>query len=218
MKCKHIWAVQLSTALREQVKQHIVLEPITLTDCPACNSEHIKKAGIRYNASSEMQRYKCLDCGKLFTVNTGFERMKHNPRAITAAMQLYFGGESLRNTQKSLRLLGVDVCHKTVSNWIEKYTLIMKDYVDNIKPEVSQAWRADEIYVKIKGDMKYVFALMDDETRYWIAQKVADTKMKHDARVLFREGKQIAGKKPETLITDGLPSYHEAFNNVYASK
>ena len=55
---------------------------------------------------------------------------------------------------------------------------------------------------------------MDDETRYWIAQEVADTKDKHDAKSLFKEGKEIAGKRPETLITDGLPSYHDAFNKV----
>lgn len=30
--------------------------------------------------------------------------------------------------------------------------------------------------------MKYLFALMDDETRYWIVQEVADSKYKHDAR------------------------------------
>jgi len=35
----------------------------------------------------------------------------------------------------------------------------MKAYVDNIKPDVSSTWRADEIYVKIKGDLKYLFAL-----------------------------------------------------------
>jgi putative transposase len=42
----------------------------------------------------------------------------------------------------------------------------MKKYADNLKPNVGQTWRADEVYVKIKGDMKYLFALMDDETRY----------------------------------------------------
>jgi putative transposase len=97
-------------------------------------------AGIQYNESGEIQRYKCLDCGKLFTINTGFERMKHNPHAITAAMQLNIGGKSLRNTQKSLRLLGIDVCHNTISNWIGNYTEIIKEYVDNITPEVSQTW------------------------------------------------------------------------------
>ncbi len=51
-----------------------------------------------------------------------------------------------------------------------------------VKPQVSDTWRADELWMKFKGDMKYVFAIMDDETRYWIAQEVAETKYKHDAK------------------------------------
>lgn len=58
--------------------------------------------------------------------------------------------------------------------------------------------------------MKYLFALMDDETRYWIAQEVADSKYKHDARALFNKGKEIADKRPNVLITDGLRAYHDA--------
>jgi putative transposase len=53
--------------------------------------------------------------------------------------------------------------------WIKKYTKLMKDYIENLMPNVSDTWTADELYVKIKGDMKYLFALIDDETRYWIA-------------------------------------------------
>ncbi|WP_374213698.1 transposase [Nitrososphaera viennensis] len=126
-------------------------------------------------------------------------------------MQLYFSGESLRNTQRSLRLIGIDVSYVTVYRWIGKYVTLMQDYVEKLQPPVSDTWRADEIYVKIKGDMKYVFALMDDETRYWIAQEVADTKYKHDARSIFRKGKELTGKKPMKLITDGLPAYRDAY-------
>ena len=57
--------------------------------------------------------------------------------------------------------------------------------------------------MKVKGDLKYVFALMDDVTRFWIAQEVADTKQRYDARHLFQLGKEKAGKNPKTLITDG---------------
>ena len=59
--------------------------------------------------------------------------------------------------------------------------------------------------------MKYLFAIMDDETRYWIAQEVAESKYKHDARKLFKMAKRVTGKKPETLITDGLYAYHRAY-------
>jgi hypothetical protein len=54
--------------------------------------------------------------------------------------------------------------------------------------------------------MKYLFALMDDETWYLIATEVADTKYKHDARTLIHKGKVAVGKKPTLLITDGLPA------------
>ena len=88
--------------------------------------------------------------------------MKHDPRGITTAMQLYFSGESLRNVSKSLRLLGMDVTHQTVYNWIKKYTKLMTTYLDKITPQVGDAWRADEVFVKIRGELKYVFALLDD--------------------------------------------------------
>jgi transposase-like protein len=65
----------------------------------------------------------------------------------------------------------------------------MQTYVEKLKPNVGAVWRADELWVKIKGDMKYLFAL-DDETRFWIAQEVADTKYMHMLRVCFIMGKK----------------------------
>jgi len=130
-------------------------------------------------------------------------------------MQLYFSGESLRNTARSLRLLGVQVSHQTVYNWIEKYTELMEKYLDKITPQVGDTWRADELYLKVRGDMKYLYALMDDQTRFWIAQEVADTKYSADIRPLFKQAKAIARKNPRTLITDGAPNFHEAFMDEY---
>ena len=206
VKCKHIYAVEIRK-----------IEPIVIKGCLFCNSPNIVKDGLRHNKHGDIQKFHCGDCGRYFSFNIGFEGMKHNPKSITTAMQLYFSGESLRNTKKSLKFLGIEVSHQTVSNWIEKYTLLMKNYVDNLKTNVGNTWRADEVFVKFSGDMKYLFALMDDETRYWIAQEVADTKFKHDAQGLFQEGKEITGKRPNVLITDGLPAYHDAFNKEFYS-
>lgn len=214
VKCKHIYAVEFSFAIRKEVEVRKI-EPIIVTACIFCHSSNIVKDGIRHNKHGDIQKFHCDDCGRYFSYNIGFEKMKHNPQAVTTAMQLYFSGESLRHTKDSLRLIGVKVSHQTIHNWIEKYTLLMKQYVDNLKPQVGDTWRADEVFVKFSGNMKYLFALMDDETRYWIAQEVADTKFKHDARNLLHEGKEIAGKRPNTFITDGLPAYHDAFNKEF---
>ena len=213
VKCKHIFAVEFSKLLREATRRISPIE--NLSACIYCNSSNLMKYGLRRNKTGNLQVFYCRDCHKYFTINIGFEKMKHNPQAITSAMQLYFSGESLRNTQKSLKLLGVEVSYRTILNWIKKYVGLMKNYVETITPNVSDTWRADEIYIKVKGDMKYLFAMMDDETRFWIAQEVAETKYTHDARKLFQMSKQLMGKKPMTIITDGLPAYHDAYLKEY---
>jgi len=215
--CKHIHAVEFSIKFREEVreKNKVMIQPITIDSCLFCKSKDIKKYGLRHNKNYDIQRYVCQACHKTFSVNIGFEKLKHDPRGVTAAMQLYFSGESLRNVSISLRLLGMDVTHQTVYNWIKKYTGLMQQYLEKITPQVGDAWRADELFVKIRGEMKYVFALMDDETRYLIAQEVADSKERHDARGLFAKGKEVTGRKPKVLITDGLQSYHDAYQKEF---
>jgi transposase-like protein len=129
----------------------------------------------------------------------GFERMRATPTIITSAMQLYFTGESFRNVHKFLRLQGVTVSHMAVYKWIDKYVKLMDKYLEKITPNVSDVWRTDELYLKVKGDKKYLFALMDDETRFWIAQQVADRKNTSDVQPLFKEGKEVAKKKPNVF-------------------
>ncbi len=214
-KCKHIYAVEFSVALKQNIAKTRI-QPINNTsNCIYCGSENIVKDGVRHNKYGDLQKFHCRNCNKYFSFNVGFEHMKHSPKAITTAMQLYFSGESLRNTQKSLRLLGVKVSHQTVYNWIKKYIGLMEKYLDKFTPNVSDTWRADELWMKFKGDMKYVFAIMDDETRFWIAQEVAETKFKHDARNIFQMARKVTGKKPETMITDGLRAYHDAYKKEF---
>jgi transposase-like protein len=214
VKCKHIWAVEISVQLREAV-QTTVIEPIDIHVCIFCKSDQLIKWGLRHNKYGDIQKFSCKVCGKFFTVNIGFERMKHAPKGITTAMQLYFSGESLRNVAKSLKLLGVVVSHQTVYNWIAKYTALMEKYLDKITPQVSDTWRADELFLKVRGDMKYLYAMMDNDTRFWIAQQVADTKYTADITPLFRNGKKIAGKAPSTIITDGAFNFSSAIDKAY---
>jgi transposase-like protein len=214
VKCKHIWAVEFSLKLREKVREYII-QPVEINSCLFCHSINLKKYGVRRNKCGNLQRFLCADCGRTFSVNLGFEKMKHNPHGVTTAMQLYFSGESLRNTARSLRLLGVQVNHKTVLMWIKKYTALMEQYVEKITPQVSDTWRADELFLKVHGDMKYLYALMDDETRFWIAQQVSNSKYTADITPLFREGKKIAEKAPNTLITDGAFNFNSAYRRAF---
>ena len=215
--CKHIHGVEFSIKYRNEVRESnkVTIPELSVTVCPKCTSENFVKHGIRRNKNYSIQRYYCNDCKKWFSFNLGFEKMKASPKIITSAMQLYFTGESLRSVQKFIKLQGITVSHQTIHNWIKKYISIMKEHLDKITPQVSDTWRADEVYTKVKGDMKYLFALCDDETRYWIAKEVSNRKEGHDATGLYKEAKNVTKKIPKVMITDGLHSYSIAHKKEF---
>lgn len=218
--CKHIHAVQYSFALRNAVSSTRIESITDPSKCLYCGSTQIVRDGIRRNKRGDIQIFNCKACGHYFTLNLGFEGMRATPQAITGAMQLYFSGESLRNVQKFLKLQGVSVSHVAVYKWIRKYVRLMETYLESIKPQVSDTWRADEMYLKIKGDPKYLYALMDDQTRFWIAQKVGGDKWHvlettQTAKTLFTQGEESIGRRPRLLITDGLPAYRVACRKLW---
>ena len=212
MKCKHIFAVEISFALHKEV-EGARIKPIDTDFCIYCKSPWIVKDGLRHNKHGDIQKFNCRDCDRYFTINIGFERIHVTPEMVTSAMQLYFTGESLRNVQKFLKLQGVKIKHVSIYNWIRKYVGLMKSYLEKITPNVADAWRADESYLKVRGNPKYLFALMDD--RFWIAQQVADTKYTSNIRPLFARAKEIAHKRPNTMITDGAPNFADTFKKEF---
>jgi putative transposase len=214
VKCKHIYAVGISFAIRKQVEV-VKIEPVTNQCCIFCKSLNIVRDGVRHNKNQDIQKYNCRDCNHYFTINLGFEKMHATPQMITTAMQLYFTGESFRNVKQFLKLQGVKMSHVAVYKWIRKYVGLMENYLEKIKPNVGDAWRTDELFLKVKGNMKYLYALMDDETRFWIAQQVADTKYTANINPPFKNGKHIDGKRLNTLISDGARNFNDAFNKKF---
>ncbi len=99
--CKHIYAVKFSLTIRAEVKVRTIKPIENLTKCIYCGSTNIVKDGSTQKQNRKHPIFECQDCHKYFTFNIGFEHMKHNPQAITSAMQLYFSGETLRNTMES---------------------------------------------------------------------------------------------------------------------
>lgn len=215
VKCKHIHAVILSQSIKAEVQVNRVIPEVNIQNCQYCGSPEIVRDGVRHNKHGNLQVYLCRSCNHHFTLNLGFEGMRATPQIITSAMQLYVTGESFRNVQKFLKLQGVKVSHVTILKWVKKYTALMTQYLEQIKPNVSDTWRADELYVKIDGNIKYLFAMMDDQTRFWIAQEVAETKSKHDARQLFIQARRVTGKQPAKFITDGLPTYSVSAKKLF---
>jgi len=216
--CKHIHAVEISLQIHQKVRDDVVIEEVKTDLCAKCRSGNIRKDGIRRNRSGDIQRLRCLECRHRFSINLGFEGMRATPEQITMAMNLYFNGESSRKVAQSIALTGVNVSHVTVQKWNRKYVELMDRYLEKITPQVGESWRTDELYLKIRGDRKYLFAMLDSETRFWLAQMVSEHKGNDDVSPMFREAKKKAKKVPATLISDGASNFHHAWKNQYKSK
>ncbi len=216
--CKHVHAVEISLNIHQKVKNDVVISEAVIDCCKYCKSSNIVKRGMRKNKSGNIQILCCKDCTHKFSINLGFEGMRATPDQITMAMNLYFKGESSRKVKQSLILTGVKVSHVTIQNWIKKYVSLMEKYLDKITPQVGEQWRTDELYLKIKGDRKYLFAMLDSETRFWLSQMVSEHKGNDGVSPMFKEAKQKTRKVPTTLISDGAANFHHAWKEQYKAK
>ena len=217
--CKHIHtALEMIKKKRCYANEPVrILERSKIPVCKHCDSGRIKKAGVRKNKKGTIQRYACLDCKKRFTANFGFEKMRYDSRTITQALQMYYQGMSVRDIECNLEMVGIDVDHSSIYDWITKYSTLVSDYIEGIVPRTNDRTmvRADEVWIKVKGEYKYLFASMDDDTRYWLASEMAHTKFQHNADTLLQLTKKKIGKSPAHFVTDGLPAYDSSSVKVF---
>lgn len=208
--CKHIYAVRLWKLIKVEITEE---EQIL---CPQCGNVKIKKSGIRKNKFGEKQRYECLVCGKRFVHDLAFKGLKADGKTITLALDLFYKGVSQRKIKDTLeQFMGVEVSQPTIYRWIQRFTRLINKYAETLKPQVGDAWNADELKIKQHGEWKWVWSVLDKETRFWLADHISTERASTDAREPFRKAKEVAGKKPETIITDGLPAYRDAYNKEF---
>ena len=186
--------------------------------CKYCRSGNVVRRGVRHNKFGDVQLIKCNSCRKVFSANFGFRYRQFDPAIVSEALHLYYSGMSSYGIADLFKTRGIDVDDSTVRRWVDRYAKVASLYTDSITPDVGKWYRADEVWVKVDGKKHYLFATMDDDTRYWIAGELADSKDKHDADNIFRMTRQHTGKNPSVLISDKLPAYQKAARKVFGNK
>ena len=203
--CKHI------KVILEYCKKNVfdhdgfrIMERAKLKLCKFCDSGNIIKRGIRKTKIGDVQRYQCTDCKKRFTANFGFEKMRNDPRTITQALQIYYKGMSVRDIECNFEMMGIDVDHSSIYDWISKYSDMVSNYLNDVVPRTNDRnmVRADEVWVKVNGEQKFLFASMDDDTRYWLANDMAHTKFQQNADTLLEKTKTKIGKTPAHFVNN----------------
>lgn len=218
--CKHIGVVldimkankcYKSNTFRMMSRKHLMI-------CKYCDSGNIKKWGMNKTNQGDKQTYKCGECDRRFTANIGFEKMRSKDHIITRALNEYFSGSSVRDVANGLEQDGIKVSHMAVYHWVRKYSRLVNIFVKGVIPRLGKWFRADEVWIRVAGNIVYLFASMDDDTRFWIAAEMANSKHNHDACNLLDMTKKQAGKIPSVFISDKLSGYSKASKKVFGNK
>jgi transposase-like protein len=138
-------------------------------------------------------------------------------------MDLYFSGLSLRKVARNVsEHLNVKVGYTTIYSWIQRYVPMIAEYVNDLTPELSNEWHADELFVKVRGgthkSLGYgmVWNIMDRETRYLIVSKLTKDRSAIDTVAAFEDAlKNAHGIKPDTVFTDSLRHYNIAVKATF---
>lgn len=223
VECKHILSTYLSRELRHKIIANSDVDAIetNLEFSCKCGSTKFRKDGVRKNKDCDIQRYRCLECNKRFCNNIGL-RSKVSAKVITASLDLYFKGVSLRQVKHHLNMFyGVSVTHVAIYKWIRKFGEIVTPYVDSLTPpNLSGVQHVDEMMVHIrkeklpKGHYQWLWNLMDNSTRYWITSKISSDRKVEDAVSVFQDAKNKTGM-PNAIVHDGLHSYNVAYRKEY---
>ena len=60
--------------------------------------------------------------------------------------------------------------------------------------------------------------MLDDDSRFWIASQIANTKYTEDVRPLFKKSQEVAGKKPKLSVSDGARNFMQAHKKEWYSR
>jgi len=223
LECKHILSIKLWMKLKQKISSEDTLElENELTNkpkCAYCNSVNLKENGNRKTKSGLKQRYYCKDCKRTFIADKEFEKIKANPKIVTLTMDLYFKGLSLRDISDTIyQFYGLRISHETIRNWIMRFTKSMDNYVKKFEPQLSNVWHVDEQMIMSKGKWLWSWNLLDEATRFLVANEITDRRNIKDARQVFKNAKEIVGYKPDVIISDGLATYEKAIRKEYSPR
>ena len=93
----------------------------------------------------------------------------------------------------------------TTTRMTHHYSETVGEYVKTIEPlGIQGMWGADKKGQKVRGEKRWIVAVMCITTRFILAWDISDTKQNYDAAPLLRAAKARAGKIPRPYIADGL--------------
>ena len=147
-----------------------------------------------------------------------FRCFNSSPEVIRLVVMMYVRFPlSLRNVEDLLHERGIDICHETVRFWWNRFgplfaSDIRRQRVSRMRGFRHWRWHLDEMYVKLSGEMVYLWRAVDQEGEI-LESYVTKTRDK-DAALRFIKKAMKRHGNAEAIITDGLHSYKAAMTEL----
>jgi putative transposase len=147
-----------------------------------------------------------------------FRYFNSSPEIIRLVVMMYVRFPlSLRNVEDLLAERGIDICHETVRLWWNRFgplfaADVRRQRVNRMKGFRQWKWHLDEVYVKINGEMRYLWRAVDQEGEV-LESYVTKTRDKAAALSFMKKALRRHGS-PEAITTDGLRSYKAAMDEL----
>jgi putative transposase len=140
------------------------------------------------------------------------------PEVIREVVMLYVRFPlSLRNVEDLLFERGYDLCHETVRLWWNRFgplfaSEIRRKRISHMRGFRHWRWHLDEMYVKINGEMVYLWRAVDHEGEI-LESYITKTRDKAAALAFMKKALKRHGS-PAAIVTDGLKSYRAAMRDL----
>jgi transposase-like protein len=143
-------------------------------------------------------------------------------------LDLYFSGLSFRKVARNITdHFNIEINYSTIYGWIQTYIPQISDYVNSLKPQLSESWHIDELFVRMKGGDKrkgnanvaYLWNVMDRESRFLIASKLSEKSDTNGAIQAINQAIHNShGNLPQIVYTDALRAYREGISETLGNK
>jgi len=191
--------------------------------CPKCNADKTKKRGFRTTANRQkIQRYECKECKHAFVLDDGFWKMKNHENKITASMNMYYSGMSLRKIQQHLKMFYPHNCHfSTIYRWLIKYSEMISNLTENVQIENGKEIMSDEMEYKRLGKQNWFVDVLDCDTRFIISSDYMESRTMDNIVKVLKKGRKTTTNPVKIITTDCLNAYPKALrhsfgvNNIY---
>ena len=198
--------------------KEVIEEKYKKVSCSKCSSRNIKKDGKRKTENrGKIQRYRCKECNFRFVIDDGFYRMRNNPNKITAGIDLYYKGVSLRKVQEHFQAFyPKNSTYVSVYNWVLKYSTMVLKLTDNIPIQCGNEMMSDEmeyhrrLYHKkgMKGvEQNWFVDTFDLQTRFMIIGEYMKSRTNKNLIKVMKKTKFKTGEQLKIVTTDGLQGY-----------